>query len=431
MAVSWAVVPVAICKLEGVIVMVCKTALVTVRSVEPETAPSAAVIVVLPEAKLVASPELSTLATAPAEEVQIELWVISCELPSLKVPVATNCCCAPAGIDGFAGVKAIEVTVAEVTVSVALPVITPDIAVIVTVPGVSVLTNPALSMVATVASDDCHVTPESACVLLSVNSPVAANCTVLPAARDGEAGAREMETRAAGSTVNAVLPVTEPDVALIVTVPAVRVVAIPVVSIETMLVSDEDHVTLASCWLLPSLKLPVAVKGCVTPSGTETSAGVKEIVLSVGAVTVKTSDALMLPIAAEIVTVPAANVEASPEVSMEAIELSDDDHVAWLVTSCVLPSLHTPVALNCSVAFTVVDGAAGVTMIELKMGVTVSVLEPCTPPKVAVMVVVPLASPVASPEVLTEATLDELEDHVTWLLTSLLDPSLYEPVAMN
>lgn len=75
----------------------------------------------------------------------------------------------------------------------------------------------------------------------------------------------------------------------------------------------------------------------------------------------------------------------------------------------MLPSLHTPVALNCSVAFTVMDGERGVIVIELKMGVTIRLVEPCTGPTVAVIVVVPLVSPVATPEPLTDAIFDELE----------------------
>lgn len=72
---------------------------------------------------------------------------------------------------------------------------------------------------------------------------------------------------------------------------------------------------------------------------------------------------------------------------------------------------------------TVTDGAAGVTAIEVRIGLTVKILDPVTPPVFAEIVVVPLAIPVASPETI-EATLAELDDHVARLVRFLLLPSL-------
>lgn len=89
-----------------------------------------------------------------------------------------------------------------------------------------------------------------------------------------------------------------------------------------------------------------------------------------------------------------------------------------------------PSALNCCVVLTVTVALAGVTVIELRMGVTIKVCDPVTPDMLAEMVVVPLLRPVARPA-LIEATLVELEDHVATLVRFLLDPSLYEPVAVN
>ena len=72
---------------------------------------------------------------------------------------------------------------------------------------------------------------------------------------------------------------------------------------------------------------------------------------------------------------------------------------------------------------TVTDGAAGVTAIEVRIGLTVKIFDPVTPPVLAEIVVVPLAIPVASPETI-EATLAELDDHVAMLVRFLLLPSL-------
>ena len=53
---------------------------------------------------------------------------------SENVPVAVNCCRTPSGIEEFAGVTAIDTRVALVTVSVAVPEIEPNVAVIVVGP---------------------------------------------------------------------------------------------------------------------------------------------------------------------------------------------------------------------------------------------------------------------------------------------------------
>ena len=56
-------------------------------------------------------------------------------------------------------------------------------------------------------------------------------------------GRTVMEDRTADWTFTVVLPVTEPDVAEIVTEPRVSAVASPPPSIDTTLMSDEDQVT--------------------------------------------------------------------------------------------------------------------------------------------------------------------------------------------
>ena len=70
-------------------------------------------------------------------------------LPSLKVPVAANCCVTPSGSVGIAGVTAIETSVAAVTVTVVEPLIDPEVAVTVALPIVTLLATPRLFTVAT------------------------------------------------------------------------------------------------------------------------------------------------------------------------------------------------------------------------------------------------------------------------------------------
>jgi hypothetical protein len=64
----------------------------------------------------------------------------------------------PAATDGAAGVTAIEVNTAAVTVNVTEPVMVPEVAVIVVVPGVTLVAYPLLFTVAIAVADEVHVT---------------------------------------------------------------------------------------------------------------------------------------------------------------------------------------------------------------------------------------------------------------------------------
>ena len=85
--------------------------------------------------------------------------------------------------------------------------------------------------------------------------------------------------------------------------------------------------------------------------------------------------------------------------------------IASAVRSCVLLSLNTPVAVNCTLPFLPTTGSAGVTTIEVTVaGVTVSRAVAESEPYVTVIVVWPAPIPVASPLVfaLAAAGVDEL-----------------------
>jgi len=75
-----------------------------------------------------ANPDAAMVATVVFDEVHVTELVRFCVLASENVPVAVNCCVAPAAIDGFAGVTAIEVSVAAVTLKTVEPVTAPDVA---------------------------------------------------------------------------------------------------------------------------------------------------------------------------------------------------------------------------------------------------------------------------------------------------------------
>jgi hypothetical protein len=160
------------------------------------------------------------VATLIAEELHVAVALRFCVEPSLYVPVAVNCCVLPALIEGFAGLMLIDARTGEVTVKLAVPLIDPEVAVIVVLPTVKPLDNPTELIVATMGNDEIHVTDElRSCVLLSLYIPVAWNCTDNPAATVPFAGLTAIDTSAGEPTVSVVEPQTDPVQALRVAVP--------------------------------------------------------------------------------------------------------------------------------------------------------------------------------------------------------------------
>jgi hypothetical protein len=149
-----------------------------------------------------------------------------------------------------------------------------------------------------------------------------------------------METSDGVVTVSIVVPLTDPDVAVIVLVPAASVDASPAPLIVAVVGFEELHVAVAvrSCVLL-SVYVPVAVNCCVDPLLTDGFAGVTAIETKLGAVTVSVVEPLNDPELAVIVLVPCASVFANPALLIVAMVLADDVHVAVEVSCCVLPSL--------------------------------------------------------------------------------------------
>jgi hypothetical protein len=133
------------------------TAAVTVSVAEPLIVPEVAVIVAVPCATLVAKPLLLTVATEVADDVHVAVLVNVCVVPLLYVPVAANCWVKPAATDGEAGVTEIDTNTAAVTVSVAEPLIVPEVAVMVALPCVRLVDSPLLLTVATEVADEVHV----------------------------------------------------------------------------------------------------------------------------------------------------------------------------------------------------------------------------------------------------------------------------------
>ena len=120
------------------------------------------------------------VATDPAEELHVTNDVISCVVVSEKVPVAINCFVNPCAMLGLVGVAVMDTSAALVTLSVVVPAMNPDIAVIVVEPTATDVASPlesdALLIVATGPFEELHVTNDViSCVVVSEKVPVAIN----------------------------------------------------------------------------------------------------------------------------------------------------------------------------------------------------------------------------------------------------------------
>ena len=132
--------------------------------VKPTMLLDVAWMLVVPTLRPVASPVESIVATSCTVEAHVTCDVISCVVPSVYLPVALNCCVTPPEDKltvGFVGVIEIDCSGAVCTVSVAVPLTVPELAVMVTAPAAIPFTNPVVLMVAEVFGDDDHTIDES------------------------------------------------------------------------------------------------------------------------------------------------------------------------------------------------------------------------------------------------------------------------------
>ena len=95
-------------------------------------------------------------------------------------------------------------------------------------------------MIAVEAEDELQVTNEvTSCVLPSLNVPVAVNCCGAPRTMVGVGGLIAIETSVAEFTTIVADPLTEPEVTVIVVVPALRVLASPAVTDVSLMVATK------------------------------------------------------------------------------------------------------------------------------------------------------------------------------------------------
>lgn len=150
-AVYWTLVPTVALVFKGVTVIDCRVIAVTVSEVDAVGAPvKAALIVALPAFTAVARPLAPTVAMDFAEVDQVTNPVRSLELPSLRFPVAVNWIVFLTSTLGAIGDSVIEVTLAFLMVSEAVPLIPLTVALMVTIPADLPVANPLRLTVAMV-----------------------------------------------------------------------------------------------------------------------------------------------------------------------------------------------------------------------------------------------------------------------------------------
>jgi len=176
-------------------------------------------------------------------------------------------------------------------------------------------------------------------MVLSLKVPVAVNCLLASSGMVELTGAIASETRIALVTVTEAVPEIEPELAVTVDVPAPIAVPSPVELTVRTLFALDDHWTDVSTCVLPSSNVPVAVNCCSVPIASEDVDGEIEMEVRCAATTVRDVESVRDPTVAMMVVVPAANVEASPVLSMVETAVEEELHMTPLVRSAVDPSL--------------------------------------------------------------------------------------------
>lgn len=355
----------------------------------------------------VTTPVRLTVATAALDVAQVVVLVTTCVEPSLKVAVATSGVVSPVATLGFAGVMATDTGTAGPTVTKTLEFTAPIAAVMVAEPTAFEVTRPVPLTVAALAFEVVQVAVlETFCVLPSVKAAMAVSCCVCPAARTGASGEMLMDTGAAAVTVTGTADVTEPRVALTLAEPCACVVMSP--RLLTVAAAEFDVVQVAvavTFCVLPSVYVAVAESCWVWPSARDTVDGVIAMETGVAAVTVILIGVITAPTLAVMVSDPAVFEVMRPVLLTVATRGFEVDHVAVLVTFCVVPLVSVAVAVICCVWPAARETSEGVRAMETTVaGVTVMLLVAVREPSVAVMVAEPVVTVVTSPEVLTVAT---------------------------
>lgn len=221
-------------------------------------------------------------------------------------------------------------------------------------PGATLVATPKfpefVPTAATAVSVELHATTlETSCVDESLKVPVAVNVLRAPVGIVGFAGVMITEEMVALLTLKGTEALIDPKVAVMSTDPGATPFPSPLMDPTLSTVgADDDHVTTwVTSWVLPSLKVPVALNAICVPCGIVPFAGVIAMEFTFAALTVTEVPPVTPPKIAVMFELPTPSPVASPLTVIEAIPDADECHCATFVTSCVLPSEKVPVAVNC------------------------------------------------------------------------------------
>ena len=149
---------------------------------------------------------------------------------------------------------------------------------------------------------------------------------------------------------------------------------------------------------MPSEKLPFATNCWVAPGTIEALPGLTLIATSTAGVTSICELPLIPDIVATTVVLPGLMPVTTPLDVMLATVASIELHAAAPVMFWLLPSVKTPVAVNCWLVPEAIEGLWGVTATATSAAAaTVNIDDPEIVPEVATMLVVPVPLLVASP----------------------------------
>jgi hypothetical protein len=204
--------------------------------------------------------------------------------------VAENCRVAPTASEGFPGVIEID-AIGGATDRFVLAVVVPYAAVMEAVPVALPVASPVALIDAIEGALELHVTKAvRSLVPPLVYVPVARKATEDPLTTTALSGAIVIAVSWDAGTVSVAVPQIEPAHALTVALPAATAYTAPelVESLVTVTIVESEELQEAetSVCTLPSLKDPMAVKGCAVPTGMAELLGFTEIDTRAGGVVV-------------------------------------------------------------------------------------------------------------------------------------------------
>jgi hypothetical protein len=218
-----------------------------------------------PSATAVTNPVDETVTTPVSDDDQSTV-ASAIELPPASVTVAVSVSVSPMTPNVTESRESSRVAGSWATVTAAVPVAEPEVAVIVAVPSAIEVTRPEDEAVATAASDVAHVTVAPLIVAPPASFTVADSWVVSPNKANVSTVSANAMLAATCPTVTAAVPVAEPEVAVIVAVPSAIEVTRPEDEAVATAASDVAHVTVAPLIVPPFWSLTVAEIWDVAPS---------------------------------------------------------------------------------------------------------------------------------------------------------------------